>query len=80
MTGGDLAEISARLRGKPGVDQIAAFGSSLHVTGEDDALLEKTLREAIAGSTYRVQRAQTGLEDVFIHLMHQSVDNFEATR
>jgi len=80
VTGGDLGEISARLRGKPGVDQIAAFGSSLHVTGRDNALLEKTLHEAIGGSAYRMQRTQTGLEDVFINLMRQSVDNFEATR
>jgi len=80
VTGGDLGEISERLRGKPGIDQIAAFGSSLHVTGVDDALLEKTLREAIDGTAYRVQRAQTSLEDVFIHLMQRSVDNFEPAR
>jgi ABC-2 type transport system ATP-binding protein len=78
VSGADLGPISATLRGKPGVDQIAAFGSSLHVTGGDDAVLEKTLREATEGSAYRVQRTETGLEDVFIHLMQQSVDNFEA--
>jgi ABC-2 type transport system ATP-binding protein len=78
VSGGDLAAISERLRGKPGVEQIAAFGSSLHVTGSDAGALEKTLREAIEGTAYRAQPAQTGLEDVFIHLMRQSVDNFAA--
>ncbi len=76
VSGGDLNEISQRLHGKPGVDQIAAFGSSLHVTGHDGPLLEKSLREATAGTTYSAQPTQTGLEDVFIHLMQQSVDNF----
>jgi len=76
ISGGDLAEISASLRGKPGVEQIAAFGSSLHVTGADAAILEKTLREATAGTSYHARPTQTGLEDVFIHLMQKSVDNF----
>jgi ABC-2 type transport system ATP-binding protein len=76
VSGGDLNEISQRLRGKPGVEQIAAFGSSLHVTGTDGELLEKSLQDAIAGTTYSAHPAQTGLEDVFIHLMKQSVDNF----
>ena len=76
VSGGDLNEISRQLHGKPGVDQIAAFGSSLHVTGQDAPLLEKSLREATAGTGYSAQPTQTGLEDVFIHLMQQSVDNF----
>jgi len=76
VTGGDLDAITTALRGRPGVEQIAAFGSSLHVTGSDGALLERTLKDAIAGTSYRAQPAQTGLEDVFIHLMQQSTDNF----
>jgi len=76
VTGGDLDAITTALRGRPGVEQIAAFGSSLHVTGSDGALLERTLKDAIAGTSYRAQPAQTGLEDVFIHLMQQSTDDF----
>jgi len=80
VSGGDLNEISQRLRGKAGVEQVAAFGSSVHVTGTDGELLEKSLRDAIAGTTYSANPAQTGLEDVFIHLMQQSVDNFDPPR
>ncbi|HET7401336.1 MAG TPA: ABC transporter ATP-binding protein [Usitatibacter sp.] len=76
VTGGDLDAITGVLRGKPGVEQIAAFGSSLHVTGSDGALLERTLKDATDGTSYRAQPAATGLEDVFIHLMQQSTDNF----
>jgi ABC-2 type transport system ATP-binding protein len=76
ISDGDLAAIAERLRGEPGIDQIAAFGSRLHVTGRDAAALEAALRRALAGAPYRAEPAQTGLEDVFIHLMEQSVDNY----
>ncbi|HEY2628246.1 MAG TPA: ABC transporter ATP-binding protein [Usitatibacter sp.] len=78
VSGGDLPAIADRLRKRPGVDQIAVFGSSLHVTGKDAAALEASLREAIEGTPARMEPTQTGLEDVFINLMQKSVDNFGA--
>ena len=80
ISDGDLAAIAERLRGEAGIDQVAAFGSRLHVTGRDAAALETTLRSALAGTQYRAEPAQTGLEDVFIHLMDQSVDNYGPRR
>ncbi|HET7763601.1 MAG TPA: ABC transporter ATP-binding protein [Burkholderiales bacterium] len=80
VSDGDLAPIAERLRGEPGIDQVAAFGSKLHVTGRDAAALEATLRRALAGTPCRAEPAQTGLEDVFIHLMEQSVDNYGPRR
>jgi len=38
------------------------------------------LRRATSGTDSRVERAETGLEDVFIHLMMSSVDNVAAAR
>jgi len=76
VCGGDLADVAKRLRGRPGVEQVAAFGSALHVTGGDPVALEAALRDAVAGTHSRAQPAATGLEDVFIHLTEQSVDNF----
>jgi ABC-2 type transport system ATP-binding protein len=76
ISDGDLSAIAERLRGEPGIDQIAAFGSRLHVTGRDAAALEAALRRALAGTPYHAEPTQTGLEDVFIHLMEQSADNF----
>jgi ABC-2 type transport system ATP-binding protein len=78
--GEDLTAIAARLQGEPGVEQIAAFGSALHVTAGDAAALEAALRRATAGTTCRIAPAETGLEDVFIHLMNRSVDNYGAAR
>ncbi len=76
VTGGELTAVAERLRGRPGVEQVAAFGSALHVPGRDPAALEATLREAVVGTGCRADPAATGLEDVFIHLTEQSVDNF----
>jgi ABC-2 type transport system ATP-binding protein len=80
VLGDDLSAIAAKLQGQPGVEQIAAFGAALHVTGADAAALETTLRRATAGTTWRVQHAETGLEDVFIHLMNTASDNYGAGR
>jgi ABC-2 type transport system ATP-binding protein len=76
--GGDLPAIAGKLHGEPSIEQIAAFGSTLHVTGRDAGALEAALRRATAGGGYRVEPAETGLEDVFIHLMNRSADNYRA--
>ncbi|MDR0770691.1 MAG: ABC transporter ATP-binding protein [Burkholderiales bacterium] len=70
----NLARLSAMLAGKPGVLQTAAFGNALHVTGRDPVMLEKTLRETIADLPYEMVRTETGLEEVFIHLMRTSAE------
>jgi len=72
VSGEDMPAITERLRGKPGVEQIAAFGSTLHVTGRDAQALQATLRSAGC----RAEPAKTGLEDVFIHLTEQATDNY----
>ena len=79
VVGGDLAALSETLRGQPGVDQTAVFGAALHVTGKDAAALEATLRRAAAEGAHEIARAEVGLEDIFIHLMALSQDNFGGT-
>jgi ABC-2 type transport system ATP-binding protein len=76
VTGGDLVEITKRLHGVAGVDQVAPFGTSIHVTGRDAAALEASVRKAIEGTPSKAERAETNLEDVFINLMQKSTDNF----
>ncbi|HOU21042.1 MAG TPA: ABC transporter ATP-binding protein [Kiritimatiellia bacterium] len=72
--GDDLGSLAAALRGRPGVEQTALFGATLHASGRDGVALERTLREATAGTAGRLERTDTGLEDVFIHLMAHAVD------
>ncbi|HEY6512278.1 MAG TPA: ABC transporter ATP-binding protein [Burkholderiaceae bacterium] len=76
VSGGDLAAVAAKLRRESAVEQIAAFGAALHVTGRDGAAIEAALRRATAGTPCRIEQADTGLEDVFIHLMSRSADNY----
>ncbi|NGY03764.1 ABC transporter ATP-binding protein [Solimonas terrae] len=76
--GHELAALSERLRGQAGVEQTVAFGSLLHVTGSDAAQLEASLRR-VAGEGLRIEHIDTSLEDVFIHLMKRSTDNYAGT-
>ena len=75
ITGPDLPELAAKIRGKPGVEQIVAFGTTLHVSGRDAARLRESVSPWMTG-TYRWQQSQPGLEDVFISLMETAKDNF----
>jgi ABC-2 type transport system ATP-binding protein len=63
------------LQDRPGVEMVAPFGATLHVSGTD----EKTLLAAIApwqeGHGLAWERTQPTLEDVFIHLMAGARDN-----
>ena len=68
LTGADAA-LSARVAQLPGVDETAAFGGALHVTGAAGGALEQSLRGAIAGTGVKLRRIDTSIEDVFIHMM-----------
>jgi len=78
VSGGALSEIEGRLQGEAGIEQMAAFGAALHVTGKDPAALEAALRRVTSGTNYHLAQAETGLEDVFIHMMKRTADNFGA--
>ncbi|MFO1415697.1 MAG: ABC transporter ATP-binding protein [Burkholderiales bacterium] len=80
VRGPDLNALVDRLRRMPGVDQTVAFGETIHATGRDGALLLKSLNEATAGGAYTITPIDTGLEDVFIHLMQGATDNFGSGR
>lgn len=77
VSGEGLNGLLHELTGKPGIDMVAPFGVSLHVSGRD----EKSLEAAIA--PYRKRRdlswtrAEPSLEDVFIDLMSKARDNFQ---
>ncbi len=76
VRGPDLNALLQRLRAMPGVEQTVAFGETLHVTGRDAAALERALRDATAAGGYDIAPVDTGLEDVFIHLMQGATDNW----
>lgn len=73
--GDNLNRLAETLQHQPGVEQTVLFGTRLHVNGKDGELLERTLRDATAGSSLRMEKVDTGLEDVFIYMMKQAADN-----
>lgn len=74
--GDNLVDLARELREQPGVAQTVAFGSALHVSGQDAAALEKTLRAQAEAKGLTVTPIDTSLEDVFIYLMGHAKDNF----
>jgi ABC-2 type transport system ATP-binding protein len=77
VDGEDLQTLLQALEGKPGVDMVAPFGASLHVSGRDEAKLEAAIKTYRDDSKYRWSRSEPSLEDVFIELMNRSKDNFQ---
>jgi len=77
VTGEDFNGLMAELTGKPGVDMVAPFGTSLHVSGRDKAALEAAIAPYRDNSKWRWQPSEPSLEDVFIDLMGRSKDNFQ---
>ncbi|KFL24936.1 multidrug ABC transporter ATP-binding protein [Devosia sp. 17-2-E-8] len=76
VEGPDLAALEDRLRTEPGIEQVARFGSVLHVSGTDKAALEATVERLAAEGTHRWSRQVAGLEEAFIYLMAGARDNF----
>jgi ABC-2 type transport system ATP-binding protein len=77
VTGDDLNALTAELTGKPGIDTVAPFGTSLHVSGRDKSALEATVALYRDGKGWHFQPSEPSLEDVFIDLMSRSKDNFQ---
>jgi ABC-2 type transport system ATP-binding protein len=69
VSGTDLGDLQARLRTRPGVEMVAAFGTALHVTGTDAAQLEAAIAPFRDDPRYEWAAAAPSLEDVFIHTL-----------
>jgi ABC-2 type transport system ATP-binding protein len=75
--GNNLAELAEELSGRPGIDMVAPFGASLHVSGRDEAALEAAIAPYRDRPGLTWQRSQASLEDVFIDLLAKAQDNFQ---
>jgi len=75
VTGEGLVELAAELEKRPGVDSVAPFGTSLHVSGRDRAALEAAIAAHRDDAKLVWKQIDASLEDVFISLMAQAKDN-----
>ena len=75
VTGPNLWDLAEQLRGLPGVEQVVAFGNTLHVSGRAADRLRASLEPWLQGQT-RGRPVESGLEDVFISLMESAKDNW----
>jgi ABC-2 type transport system ATP-binding protein len=77
VTGPDLHHLAVALTGKPGIDMVAPFGTSLHISGRDLAALEASIAPYRNQGGLIWQHGAPSLEDVFIELMGRTPDNFQ---
>jgi ABC-2 type transport system ATP-binding protein len=75
--GDGLAKLAEELGQRPGVDMVAPFGTSLHVSGRDEAALEAAIAPDRERPDLIWSRSNPSLEDVFIDLMGKAKDNFQ---
>ncbi|HEX8013213.1 MAG TPA: ABC transporter ATP-binding protein [Casimicrobiaceae bacterium] len=80
VTGDDLAALTPRLKALPEVEQVAAFGNVLHVTGTDHDRLQSALSPLLSEPGREWREVEPGLEDVFIHLMRGASEPKSAGR
>src|SRR4051812_33654008 len=76
VSGAGLGELAAKLEIAPGIAMVAPFGTSLHVSGRDEATLEAAIAPHRTDPRWRWERSEASLEDVFIDLMGRARDNF----
>src|SRR5262245_1556051 len=77
VTGEKLNGLAHELENKPGIDMVAPFGASLHVSGREPQLLEQTIAPYRERGGLHWTASEPSLEDVFIELMNRARDNFQ---
>lgn len=73
VSGDNIAELAEQLHILPGIEQAAAFGNILHVSGKNAELLAESIAP-FQKAPYIWKKAQPNLEDVFISLIADNKD------
>ncbi len=76
VNGEGLVPLAQKLEALPGVDMVAPFGNSLHVSGRNAQALEAAIVPFRIEAGLQWQRSEPSLEDVFIDMMNRSKDNY----
>lgn len=70
VTGDDLIQLAEQLKVLPGIEQVAFFGSRMHVSGKNSESIDKAI-QSLHDDKYQWKKITPSLEDVFIHLVDQ---------
>jgi ABC-2 type transport system ATP-binding protein len=76
-SGDGLNALAEELTGKSGIDMVAPFGTSLHVSARDEKALDAAIAPYRKRKELQWQRSEPSLEDVFIDLMSRAKDNYQ---
>ena len=68
ISGPEVFKLSAKLAAEPGIEQVTAFGTTLHAAGTDSQKLRSAV-EPLLKPEFSGRPIKASLEDVFIHLM-----------
>lgn len=77
VEGTGLSALTKKLEGAAGIEQIARFGTALHITGLDKNDLKQAVMPFFTDANLTWIEKKPGLEEVFIYLMSGSEDNFQ---
>jgi ABC-2 type transport system ATP-binding protein len=77
VSGPDLTKLAEQLRTRPGVEQTVVFGNMLHVSGDNETALEQAIAP-FRTEQHEWRKVDSGLEDVFIHLMDRAKGDFSS--
>jgi ABC-2 type transport system ATP-binding protein len=75
--GAGLNKLGDELTDTAGVDMVAPFGTSLHVSGRDAKKLAAAIAPYQKRKGFEWKASEPSLEDVFIDLMGKARDNFQ---
>lgn len=77
VRGGEHTQLMPLLRALPGVEDVAPFGTTLHVVGSNSALISESLSRLVREGVIEAEPGETNLEDVFIRFMSQNNERAE---
>lgn len=74
ISGEEIQGLGHTLKDLPGVDLVASFGNTLHVSGQDGDILRNNLERFVQTRSLKMSSVAPSLEDAFIYLMKSSPD------
>jgi ABC-2 type transport system ATP-binding protein len=74
IKGEEIQGLGHSLKDLPGVDLVASFGNTLHVSGKDGVILKNSLEQFVQIRSLKMKSVAPSLEDAFIYLMKSSPD------